>query len=246
MRLTLLGAGAIALALAGLAPRAARAQGTLGGQVLDAHTSRPVAGAEIRIVARGVELVTDGQGRFRFAPLAAGTLVVDVRHLAYAPRSDTVRLADGDEVRLEIRLAADAIALPPLAVETFSMRLDEAGFFRRRARGIGTFMTREEVQAHRATHLGDLFARVPGLRRVILADGTSRIDSRGGKPPISRCDTQYFIDGVRADIAGVGVDAIPVHVVEGIEVYRSGSQVPTQFDHGRAMCGAVVIWTRGR
>ena len=31
----------------------------------------------------------------------------------------------------------------------------------------------------------------------------------------------------------------------GVEVYRGGSETPTQFDHGRAMCGAILIWTRG-
>lgn len=229
-----------------LAPAAVTAQGTIRGIVLDERTARPVPDATVRIVHRDLEHVTDANGQFLFRVVDPGIIVVETRHLAFDSRTDTLRLAHGDHASLEIRLIEGAIDLPAVTVVMRSQRLEEAGFFRRQARGMGMFFTREAIDAHKVDRLADLFVRVPGLRRVTLSDGSSRIDVRGGKPPNSRCDTQYFLDGVRADLRAGGIDGLPVHTIEGIEVYRGGSEVPTQFDHGRAMCGAVVIWTRGR
>lgn len=223
---------------------ALHAQGRLVGVVVEARTAKPVADAVVRILTLSEERVTDRDGRFRFTELQSGNFVLETRHLGYTTRTDTVALVGETEMRLHIQLVAGAIELPPITVETVARRLAEAGFFRRRDRGNGTFLTREQIQQHRVDMLGDLFSRVPGLRRTMMADGSSRINSRGGTI-MSRCDIQYVIDGVFVELDRAGIDGIPVHVIEGIEVYRGSSQVPSEFDSGRAMCGAVVIWTRG-
>lgn len=220
------------------------AQGRVSGVVVEAHTSRPVVDAVVRIRSLAQDRITDRDGRFRFTDLQSGSLIIETGHLAYTTRIDTIAIVGETEVRLQIRLVQGAIELPPITVETFARRLDEAGFFRRRDRGTGSFLTREQIQDHRVEVLGDLFSRVPGLRRVIRSDGSSRIDSRGGTL-MSRCDIQYFMDGILVEMDYAGIDGIPIQTIEGIEIYRGSSQVPAEFDRGRAMCGAVVIWTRG-
>jgi hypothetical protein len=217
---------------------------SITGVVLDARTARPVVGASVSLHSSDGVAVTQADGRFRLPAGGAGRFVVETSHVAYATRADTVRLADGQNAVVQIQLVETAIELPPITVETRSSRLDEAGFFDRRERGIGTFMTRSELDRQNMRHLSDVFARVPGLRRAMSSDGSSRVDSRGGRMITRRCDIQYFIDGVRAEIGAAGVDGLPVEIVEGVEVYRGGSEVPTQFDHGRAACGAVLVWTR--
>jgi DNA-binding beta-propeller fold protein YncE len=162
------------------------------------------------------------------------------------PDPDSASPAESSRAGVDARVQPDsAIPLPGVVVEARSPRLVAAGFFERKARGGGTLFTRAEIVALGASSLPDLFARVPGLRRAMNADGSSRVDSRGGRTIMARCAMQYIIDGVRSEIGPAAVEAIPVHAVEGIEVYRGASELPTQFDHGRAMCGAIVIWTRG-
>lgn len=224
-------------------PHDAAAQ-SITGVVLDARTARPVVGASVSLPSNSGVSVTQADGRFRLPVGGAGRFVVETSHVAYATRTDTILLADGQNALVQIQLVETAIELPPITVETRSSRLDDAGFFDRRERGIGTFMTRGEISSQNVRHLSDVFARVPGLRRAMSSDGSSRVDSRGGTMITRRCDIQYFIDGVRAEIGAAGVDGVPVDIVEGVEVYRGGSEVPTQFDHGRAACGAVLVWTR--
>jgi hypothetical protein len=225
-------------------PTPTTAQAAISGIVLDAVSARPVAGATVSLVSNGDAALTAREGAFRLPVAGAGRFVVETRHVAYATRTDTIVLAEGQNALLQIHLVETAIELPPISVETRSSRLDDAGFFGRRDRGIGTFLTRKDLNAQNLRQMSDIFARVPGLRRTIMSDGGSRIASRGGTMITRRCDLQYFIDGVRSEIGQVGVDGIPVENVEGVEIYRGGSEVPMQFDTGTAACGAVLIWTR--
>ena len=227
-----------------VSPPHAAAQSAISGVVRDARTSRPVVGATISLLSYDGASVTQGEGTFRLPVAGAGRFVVETRHIAYATRTDTILLAEGRNAVVAIRLVETALELPPIVIETRSRRLDDAGFFARRERGIGTFLTRDDMNAQNARHVSDVFARVPGLRRAMLPDGGSRIDSRGGKMITRRCEMQYFIDGVRSELGAAGVDGIPIEVVEGVEIYRGGSEVPMQFDSGTAACGAVVVWTR--
>jgi hypothetical protein len=227
------------------APPHAAAQSAVTGVVVDARSSRPVVGAAVSVQPHDSASVTQDDGRFRLLVAGAGRFVLETRHVAYATRADTIVLAEGQNALVRIRLVETAIELPPITVETRSRRLDHAGFFGRRERGIGMFLTRTEMDEQKLRHLSDVFARVPGLRRSILSDGDSRVESRGGTLITRRCDIQYFIDGVRAELGAASLDGIQIQSVEGIEIYRGASEVPMQFDHGSAMCGAVVVWTRG-
>lgn len=226
-------------------PTQTAAQSAITGVVVDARSSRPIVGAAVSVHPHDSVSVTQDEGRFRLVVAGAGRFILQTRHLAYAARVDTVVLAEGQDALVRIQLVETAIELPPITVETRSRRLDHAGFFGRRERGIGLFLTRTEMDAYKLQHLSDVFSRVPGLRRSILSDGNSRVESRGGTMITRRCDIQYFIDGVRAELGAGALDGIPVLSVEGIEIYRGASEVPMQFDHGSAMCGAVVVWTRG-
>jgi hypothetical protein len=227
------------------APPQTAAQSAITGVVVDARSSRPVVGAAVSVHPHDSVSVTQDEGRFRLLVAGAGRFVLETRHVAYATRTDTIAIAEGQNALVRIRLVETAIELPPITVETRSRRLDHAGFFGRRERGIGMFLTRTEMDEYKLQHLSDVFSRVPGLRRSILADGNSRVESRGGTLITRRCDIQYFIDGVRAELGAAALDGIPVLSVEGVEIYRGASEVPMQFDHGSAMCGAVVVWTRG-
>lgn len=219
-------------------------QALVRGVVIDARSGDGVR--EARILLRGTlhTTVTDKDGRFAFADVRPGAYLLQVEHVAYLTRTDSIAITEGEDLILEVQIAETAIELEPLEVVARARKLVVVGFFERQSRGLGTYFTREEIEERGVQRMSDLLSRVPGLRRTVMSDGRSRIDVRGVKTITSRCDTQYFIDGIRAEIGVIGIDAIPPKDVEGIEIYRGASELPIQFDVGRAMCGAVLIWTR--
>ncbi|MGH7475263.1 MAG: TonB-dependent receptor plug domain-containing protein [Longimicrobiales bacterium] len=218
---------------------------SIQGVVLDAQTTRPVVNASVRLRGTTHAAVTDAGGRFGFREIQPGMYVIVVEHIAYTARSDSLFLNSSDDLQLEIQLAETAVALEPIEVTARPRKLVIVGFYDRRQRGIGTYFTRDDIEKRHVQRLSDLLSRVPGLRRTLNQDGSSRIDARGVKTIMTNCNTQYFIDGVRAEIGAIGIDVIPPRDIEAVEVYRGSSELPIQFDVGRAMCGAVLIWTRG-
>lgn len=227
------------------APVGSAAQSTITGVVVDAGSSRPVADATVSIRQLADTAITLDDGTFRIQVRRTGAVILETRHLAYAPRADTITVVEGEDAIVRIALVEGAIALPPITVETRSRRLESAGFFARRGRGMGMYFTRAQLKEQKLAHLSDVLSRVPGLRRSIQSDGNSRVESRGGQLINRRCEIQYIVDGVRSELGAAALDGIPIDSVEGVEIYRGASEVPTQFDHGTAMCGAVVVWTRG-
>jgi hypothetical protein len=65
------------------------------------------------------------------------------------------------------------------------------------------------------------------------------------------CYMDVYVDGMVMYNSGVkpppplfDINSIPVAMIEAIEVYQSGAQMPAQFNRTSGGCGAVVIWTR--
>ncbi len=216
----------------------------IGGVVLDAAGRRPVEGVRLRLHDTPHETSSDAQGRFLFVDVAPGDYLLETRRPGYADRTDSVSVDRGQELSIEVALASSPVDLPPLLVVTLSQRLVSAGFYERRSHGGGTFITREQIEARHVERLSDVLARLPGLHRSVRANGSTTIGMRGVKTITTECRTEYFVDGVPAMLEEIGVDAVSVHDVEGVEVYRGSSELPIEFHAGRAMCGAIVIWTR--
>lgn len=95
-----------------LAARVATAQtdAALQGTVRDAGTSRPLAGITV-MVSGGRAGTTDGAGRFRIPGIAPGSHTVLFRWLGYAPRTDTLVLAAGEQRTLDASLRANPVLL---------------------------------------------------------------------------------------------------------------------------------------
>lgn len=132
------------------------------GVVLDAETRAGIPDVVLRVEGTDVSAASDDGGRFVLRGLEPGEWVLHVRHLAYGDHEHALTLGPDVTVRLEVRLAAQAIELAPLLVEAETV-LDRE----RRTTGVSfREITREEIQRSIGTsrHLGDLIARsVPGM-----------------------------------------------------------------------------------
>jgi iron complex outermembrane receptor protein len=107
----------ILLLLAALlaAPLAAQGTGQLDGTVRT-DAGAPVAGARVQLRETGQVRATDEAGRFRFDGLDGARYTLLVSRLGYAPAERPVTLAPGGAARVDVVLAAQAVALEGIQI----------------------------------------------------------------------------------------------------------------------------------
>ena len=117
------------------------------------------------------------------------------------------------------------------------------GFESRKARGFGTFITREQIEKKNPRMTTDLFRTVSGVK-LLRENGTPTVVStRLGT--MAYCPVRYFIDGASYPLYGQSIDTmIQVVDIGAIEVYPGGASVPPQFGGRESACGVIAIWTR--
>lgn len=206
----------------------------------------PIPAVEVRF--KGAVLVsvrTNDSGGFRMTSLPAGLATVSLRRMGFAPASAEVRLRSGRTDSLVFSLTALATTLAGVLVEDeYEARSHKllAGFWERRSRGFGYFLTRDEIEKRDAHEFTDLARLVPSVtigtlngRKVI------RFHHSGN---IRDCPPQYVVDGMR--IENGSPDEFTPQDVEAIEMYSGPATIPPQFAprFNSYTCGAVVIWTR--
>lgn len=224
--------------------------GEVLGEVRDAEAGSPVEAATVRLPALGVRAVTSGDGRFELPPLPPGRYEARVEHVGHGVHADSIDVRSDRTVRLRMRITPDPVRLAPLAVEVEGVRsmwLSSVGFYDRRQRGHGTYITREQLEEWDTSHLSDVFRRVQGfsvggpqVRRSLHSNRDARASTRSGP-----CRTQYFVNGEAQPLPN-GIDTFTPADIAALEVYRGSAQLPAEFNRRSASCGAVVVWLRSR
>jgi hypothetical protein len=227
------------------APDALAQHGTIIGIVVDS-VDAPIRDADVGIRAERMLIRTDEQGRFRFDRLREGKLEVSFRRLGYEPRIVTVVVSGFAADSLLVRLAAKPVTLAGMNVSAGDYRRREGieEFYRRRVRGIGTYIAREEIDARHSGTATDMLRNTPGLRFVQLRGGGKGVRFNSSAIARRDCMPMIWIDGQRAP--GLEVDDVTLTDIEGIELYSGPSTTPMQFSQGssHSTCGTIVIWSR--
>jgi hypothetical protein len=115
-----------------------RGQGSaFAGKVLADSILTPLTGAEIMIEKLGRAERANERGEFRFTSVPAGEYPVLIRMAGFAPKVDTIVVADAGEARREYRLSQIKATLPevPVTASLLDRKLFE--FQERRRMGIG-------------------------------------------------------------------------------------------------------------
>jgi len=214
----------------------------LVGTVLDQQTREPISAARIVLL----DLATSGQlaaaasdatGGFALPPFAPGIYGLRVELLGYRTVRDSVTLGVGEDEVLDVYLVPEAVDLEPLLVRVprttaYYMR----AFEQRRARGSGTFITREQIERRRGSRTSELLHALAGVRVMYGRQGEAALFVRG------TCRPQVYVDGV-AIHQGASIDmAVLGDDIEGMEVY-SNATIPPQYA-SQSACAAILIWTR--
>ena len=210
----------------------------LNGTVVGAD-GKPLEGAQVYLVGAAVGARADSRGVFHLSGRPSGTQTVEVRQLSYAPKRYTVDLSPSRESRLTAVMDAKAQVLGTVTVEG-KQTIDIPGFDARAKRGLGTFLDRDEIEKRQSVLTTDLFRTIPGL--TVGFDGTNYVvqSSRG-----QGCQVQWYLDGSPFDNSDNSLDQmIRPDDIEAVEVYKSASEVPVQFQGQNGSCGTILVWTK--
>jgi outer membrane receptor for ferrienterochelin and colicins len=223
---------ALVLALvACAAPLAAQVSATVYGTVRDSTTAAPVEGARVTVAGSSLEATTDAAGHFILKRIAAGTTVVQVNRLGYRAHAETLTLASGDSVRVNVSLAASAYGLEPVIVTAGkrSQLLDHVV--------ASVVVLSDSDIARRAVQTADeAVDKAPGVQFL-----GGQVNVRGSSGFVQGLGARVLllVDGVPAnqgDRGGIDWDMIPVDQVERVEIVKgAGSSL-----YGSAALGGVV------
>ena len=233
------------LAAALIAPAAQSQQTTLVGLVRDS-SGIPISGVEVRLAGQDVYTRTNDLGGFRLASVPVGAIQISARRMGFAPALVDVTLRVGRIDSLILSMTTLATNLPGVRIEDEYMARSRrllAGFWERRSRGFGQFITRDEIERRGPHDFVDIVRMQPGLQ-FIEKNGRKAIRFGRGGRPLGDCPPQYWVDGMRIEQATP--DEFPPQDVEAIELYPGPSTTPPQFANriNANTCGAIVIWTR--
>ena len=178
-------AGLVVLAIG--SPLSAQ-ESVLRGRVVDAATRAPLVGADVVVVGRAVQTLTDGQGRFTLEGLAPGLVSVEVRLLGYAPALlAEVVLQTSRPTYVEAFLQQQAIELEGLVVDAGAFRVPDA------APASVQILAAEELR-RTPGGLQDVSRTLLSLPGVLGGvDNRNDILVRGGGPG----ENAYYLDGIR-------------------------------------------------
>ncbi len=230
----------------------AKAQGSLfTGRVVADSVRTPLAGAEVTLPALAQSQRANERGEFRFTAIPAGEHVVQIRMPGYAPKVDTIEVADAGEARRECRLARIEATLPevPVRASLLDRRLYE--FHERRGLGVGRFLDSAEFANTRGIRTSDRLRSLPAVvimrgrfSDAYVANNRQRVR---GTNPSDWCKAAIWLDGVNLGI-DYNVNQIQPTEIAAIEWYAGQATIPAKFNTparpGQTYCGVLVIWTR--
>jgi hypothetical protein len=229
-------------------PFAADGQGSsFAGRVLT-DSGVAIAGAEVSIPSLQRTQRTNDQGDFVFSAVPGGEHIVGVRMPGFAPKTDTIEVADAGEVRRQYRLSRIETTLPAVPVTTTLLDRKLSEFHSRRKFGMGRFLDSAEFANAHGTLTADKLKRLPGLMIVRGRFSDAIVISTRSLATVGRCGAAVWIDGINLG-TGYNVNQLHPNEIAAVEWYAGTATIPVQFSglprRGQPpVCGVLVIWLR--
>lgn len=205
---------------------------------------QPLSGADVQIVGTSIRGNTDASGRVALLAVPLGKVMLRVRRLGFAENTIPLTVTPGIMPDARASLTPVALDLSRVVVKSSMLKPDRYArtgkydaFYQRRAKGLGTFFTREDIDSRRAQRSEDLLRMATGVR----------IRYRGTVPFIQfvRCAyVNVYIDGFRSHDGYAGYFALSPLDIEAMEIYHGLASLPPEFSPRPSDCAAIVVWTR--
>ena len=224
------------------APLAAQGAGRVQGRVLEAESGRPLEGARVRLSRSGLFGITDQQGRYVIPRVPAGTDTISVAYIGREPQARLVAVAAGQTAPVEFSLGLATVMLEELTSLGVRARTQAEALTRQQnASNISNIVAADQMGRFPDVSAPEAVQRLPGIA-VQRDQGEGRyIQIRGG----SASNTQVTFNGIQVpspegEQRQIALDAVPVDVLESIEV----SKAITPDMDADAIGGAVNLVTR--
>lgn len=227
----------------------AQAPGSIEGFVRDSagHALRAVEIQFYDDAAVPQRAISDSGGRFVFARARVGEFRVRVRRLGYAQLSTTIKIVAGQVTRPAYVLMASPVMLTDQLIEASNdpTRGKMGPFNQRMSRGVGSFVTRAEIEKRQPASISELLRTLPGVnisQRMAGEPQPVHMQRSVNSSMQSTCVVQLYVDG--QPYPNGNLDDFAPLTLEGVEVYRSASEIPADFRTRDATCGLIALWTR--
>jgi hypothetical protein len=234
------------LASQGVATRAQSGMGSIVGVVRDS-AGHGIGIAQILIVgARSSNVIeSDSAGGYRISPIGAGSVRLAARHVGYEPETITVIVHSDAVARADFTLMAVGVIMPATVVEGDRTRGKMGPFNRRMSRGVGSFVTRAEIEKRQPASISELLRTLPGVsisQRMAGEPQPVHMQRSVNSSMQATCVVHVYVDG--QPYPNGNIDDFAPLTLEGVEVYRSASEIPADFRTRDATCGLIALWTR--
>ncbi len=215
-------------------------QVVIEARIRDRVSEVPIRGARVLLLSPDSVPVWHGitgdDGVARSPLLAEGVYLAEAGAPGYGTLAWELGVEGEGLLVLDVHLVPEALELDPVVVEVRrESSLARTGFLERRARGMGTFIDRAEIEARRPLFATDLLRTVPGVTVGPGPAGHGRIASWRG------CAPQVVLDGYPLPGTVSVDDVLAVADIEGIEVHSPATQ-PASLS--RSPCGSILLWSR--
>jgi hypothetical protein len=244
---------ALAAAAAGAQDRVLRVTST---------DSEPIAYAFVQANG-GRAMLTDEGGRVSIGAGKKQTLTIDVRRIGYTPYYGKIDFPDtAITIPIVLQSISQQLSSVKVTADKSKSPLERSGFYRRwldSQKGVtsAAFIGPEEIEKRNESRVSIILGSINGIRVTRTSNGNNVMVSG-----TSSCGMAIIIDGRQVcpnagcrlldtsagmtDMNSVLIDqVIDLSSVAGIEVYRRGGNMPSDF-HVDGECGAVALWTGSR
>jgi len=229
------------------------------GIVLTDSTRVPIANADVFIAELSMRTRSNARGAFRFSEVTPGTWTLGVRRVGYGPLDAKLTFAANKSVERQIFLSRVAM-LDSVRVVADGPAMIE--FEENRKLGLGSFVTRDDLERQRDRRLSTILASLAGVQvvggtnhawiaggRGSIREGIHNPDlielSMGAKPA---CYSQVYLNGSlvykQASDPIFDINTLSPDGIEAIEFYPSLALTPARYLDPNMPCGVLVIWNR--
>ena len=214
-------------------------QGAIRGRIVD-NTQQTLPGATVYIESLHTGAISDVNGFYTLANLAAGTYRVKVSYVGYSPAEFTITVPEGKTVERDVTLN-EGIELQEVVVGGAFTGQRRALSSQKNAMGISNVVSADQVGKFPDSNIGDALKRISGIN-VQYDQGEARFGQvRGTNADLSSVTINgNRIPSAEGDTRNVQLDLIPADMVQTIEV----SKVVTADMDGDAIGGSINLITK--
>ncbi len=215
-------------------------QVTIGGNVIDEETQKPVEFASVLMKENGFWAITGTDGSFSIRNIPVGKVSLTIQCLGYATRQITLDI-NRDIPRLRIKLKQE------------NLKLDEVTVTAKRKDNEGTTsytIDRTALDNQQILNVGDVSTLLPGgktINSTLMSDNRMALRSGSQEKGSASFGTAIEIDGMRLDnnaatgeTAGASTRTIGASNIESIEIITGIPSV----EYGDLSNGVVKVNTR--